>query len=63
MALDRAQVVQRIFTGGKGVRVTLVHIPTGIRIDGTTQESHMKLIKELLVELEKKVEIRKPSNG
>ena len=58
MALDRTQVVQRIFTCGKEKKITLAHIPTGIRVNGVTEKSQMKLIEELLMELEKAINVR-----
>lgn len=55
--LDKKQIIQEILSDSSPkIKISLTHIPTGIRVCGETDRFRTKLIEDLLIRLEEKIE-------
>ena len=56
MVLDDKDIVRRILREkDDSIKITMLHMPTGVKVQGETQASRTKLIGDLLKKLEKDV--------
>ena len=55
MSLSKEDIVRRIISNGDTVEITLMHMPSGIRIKGDTKGSRVTLLNDLMDKLEKQV--------